>query len=292
MKAGAVWVNCHNQFDAAAGFGGYKESGFGRDGGKEGLYEYVKPKWQSPLKINVPDFDMSKFGASPITEDSAPVPGAAKAATHKVFDECPSIDRTYKMYYAGGQKRPDGNYCRPIMDAKGQIYAYVGEGNRKDVRNAVEAAHKAAPGWGKRAAHNRAQIVYYMAENLELRRGEIAQRLADVTGRSLADCESEVDQATSRLFYWGAYADKFGGQVQETQLYGATVAIREPNGVIAIACPDEQPLLSFVSLFAPAIVRSNAVIIVPSEKNPLPALDFYQVFQDKPQLIWQRIIIA
>jgi len=173
--------------------------------------------------------------------------------------------RTYKMYYTGGQKRPDGNYYRPIKDAQGAIYAYVGKSNRKDVR--------------KRAAHNRAQIVYYMAENLELRRAEIATRLAAVTGRTLADCESEVDQAASRLFYWGAYADKFGGQVQETQLYGATVAIREPNGVIAIACPDEQPLLSFVSLFAPAIVRSNAVIIIPSEKNPLPALDFYQVFE-------------
>lgn len=177
-----------------------------------------------------------------------------------------------------------------------QIYAYVGEGNRKDVRNAVEAAHKAAPGWGKRAAHNRAQIVYYMAENLELRRSEIAQRLSDITGklqsdsrdmqsvlilfieinhfsgRQLNDCLEEVDQATNRLFYWGAYADKYGGQVQETTLYGATVCIREPVGVVAIACPDEKPLLSFVSLIAPAIVRSNAVIVIPSEKNPIPGM--------------------
>jgi aldehyde dehydrogenase (NAD+) len=95
----------------------------------------------------------------------------------------------------------------------------------------------------------------------------------------LNDCLEEVDQATNRLFYWGAYADKYGGQVQETTLYGATVCIREPVGVVAIACPDEKPLLSFVSLIAPAIVRSNAVIVIPSEKNPIPALDFYQVFE-------------
>ena len=122
-------------------------------------------------------------------------------------------------------------------------------------------------------------IVYYMAENLELRRAEISQRLSSITGRTLEDCSDEVDKSIERLFYWGAYADKFGGQVQETTLYGATVCIREPVGVIAIACPDENPLLSFVSLVAPAIVRSNAVIVVPSEKNPIPALDFYQVFE-------------
>merc|ERR1719379_2907665 len=118
-----------------------------------------------------------------------------------------------------------------------------------------------------------------MAENLELRRSEIAQRLADVTGRELKDCENEVDAAIARLFYWGAFADKFGGNVQETNLYGATVCIHEPVGVVAIACPDENPLLSFVSLFAPAIVRSNAVVVIPSEKFPLSALDFYQVFE-------------
>ena len=115
-----------------------------------------------------------------------------------------------------------------------------------------------------------------MAENLEQRRAEFAAKLQEATGREQADCESEVDLAIARLFYWGAYADKFGGNVQETNLYGATVCIREPVGVVAIACPDENPLLSFVSLFAPAIVRSNAVVVVPSEKFPLSALDFYQ----------------
>ena len=93
-----------------------------------------------------------------------------------------------------------------------------------------------------------------------------------ILGRQLNDCLEEVDQATNRLFYWGAYADKYGGQVQETTLYGATVCIREPVGVVAIACPDEKPLLSFVSLIAPAIVRSNAVIVIPSEKNPIPGM--------------------
>ena len=86
------------------------------------------------------------------------------------------------MYIGGAQKRPDAPYARPVIGSKGQVLGQVGEGNRKDVRDAVECAFKAWPGWGKRAAHNRAQIVYYLAENLELRRTEFAQRISDMTG--------------------------------------------------------------------------------------------------------------
>ncbi|CAC5358940.1 ALDH [Mytilus coruscus] len=190
----------------------------------------------------------------------------------------PGIDRTFKMYYGGKQARPDAPYARPVVSPNGTVIAHVGEGNRKDVRNAVEAAHAAAAGWGKRAAHNRAQIVYYMAENLELRRDEVANRIHQMTGRSMDDCRTEVDLSVQRLFHWGAYCDKYGGTVQETTLYGCTVKVHEPMGVIGIACPDEYPLLGFVSLFAPAVIRGNVIVIVPSEKYPLSALDLYQVF--------------
>lgn len=282
LKAGAIWVNCHNMFDAAAGFGGYRESGFGRDGGKEGLYEYVRPAWEARPNPNPEKIDFSKYASA---YGSQILPGPGQGVPSKKLKEDPSVDHTYKVYYGGAQKRPDGCYCRPIMaasdgsgDNKHQVVAYVGECNRKDVRNAVEAAHKAAPGWGKRAAHNRAQILYYMAENLELRKNEIATRIHTITGQTMEASLLEVDLSVRRLFYWSAYADKYGGTVQETNLYGCTVCIREPVGVIGITCPDESPLLSFVSLFAPAIVRANCVVIIPSEKYPLPALDLYQVF--------------
>ncbi|XP_041351976.1 aldehyde dehydrogenase family 16 member A1-like [Gigantopelta aegis] len=276
VKAGAVWVNSHNMFDAAAGFGGYKHSGYGRDGGKEGLFEYVRPAWEErarpgPLEVNLKTFG-STVPPRPTVADndvkSISVDGMAM----------PSIDRTYKLYYGGAQKRPDGQYSRPVISPSGKVVGHVGDGNRKDVRNAVEAAHGAAPGWGKRAAHNRAQIVYYMAENLEVRREEIGERISNMTGKSLDDSRAEVDLAIQRLFYWGAYCDKYGGTVQETTLYGATIKIHEPVGVIGIACPDNYPLLGFVSLFSPAVIRGNTVVIIPSEKYPLVALDFYQVF--------------
>ncbi|XP_071498409.1 putative aldehyde dehydrogenase DhaS [Diadema antillarum] len=144
IKAGAIWVNAHNMFDAAAGFGGYRHSGYGRDGGKEGLYEYVIPSWMEKVKPGSVDVDIKIFGSHVpnIPTDNLP----AQSTVQVDGFPAPSIDRTYKLYYGGAQKRPDGMYSRPIMDTENQVVALVSDSNRKDVRNAVEAAHKAAPG--------------------------------------------------------------------------------------------------------------------------------------------------
>ena len=279
IKAGAIWINAHNLFDAAAGFGGYRESGFGRDGGREGLYEYVVPKWWSRPTPSL-EFPCSgpKWNA---TTPAIPADPKASALGNfsGPFGSGTTVDRTPKIYYGGAQKRPDWEYSRTVLGPKGDVISQVAEGNRKDIRNAVEAAHKAAPGWGKRAAHNRAQICYYIAENLAIRANEFALRIVAQTGRSLESAQEEVELSIQRLFHYAAYADKYGGEVKETTLYGLTVAIHEPVGVIGIVCPDEYPLLGFISLFAPAVVRGNTCIIIPSEKYPLCATDLYQVFE-------------
>lgn len=276
IKAGSVWINNHNQFDAATGFGGYKESGYGRDGGKEGLYEYVKPNWQKNVKVDTCDFDHKNFGASVFP--SVLNPNGNPVATVEVSN--PSIDRTYKLYINGKQVRPDANYSRPLVNDKGDIIGQVGEANRKDVREAVEAANKAHSGWRKRSGHNKAQIMYYIAENFELRKREFINCLVNSYGCSYEKAEEEVEACIKRLFYWAAYADKYGGNVQETQQYGVVLRMHDPVGVVSIICPtDSSVLLSFVSLFAPAFVRGNTIVIVPSEKFPLPAIALYQIFE-------------
>lgn len=275
IKAGSVWINNHNLFDAATGFGGFKESGYGRDGGKEGLYEYVKPKWQKNVKIDTSSFDHKKFGGSVFpsvlnTNSSSPADA----------NKAPSVDRTFKLYINGKQARPDANYSRPLVSSTGEVIGQVSEANRKDVRNAVEAANKAQAGWRKRSGHNRAQIMYYIAENLEQRRDEFINQLCNSTSASKESAEKEVEECIRRLFHWAAYADKYGGNVQETQHYGCVLRMHEPVGVVSIVCPDEdQVLLSFISLFAPAFVRGNSIVIVPSEKYPLPAISLYQIFE-------------
>ncbi len=249
IKAGVVWVNATNLFDAAAGFGGVRESGFGREGGWEGLMAYLKPaRSAKPL--------------APITGFDAPA-----------ILEASSIDRTAKLYIAGKQARPDGGYSLPIWSPKGKLLGHAGLGNRKDIRNAVEAAH-AAKAWAKTTAHNRAQILYYIAENLSARAAEFANRLRDLTGKS---GEAEVETSIARLFSYAAWADKFDGAVKSVPLRGVALAMNEPCGVIGALCPDDAPLLGLISVMAPAIAMGNTCILVPSEPFPLAATDFYQV---------------
>ena len=266
VKAGSVWINSTNLFDAAAGFGGYRESGYGREGGREGLYAYMRPKWQARIKPQLGD-PPADWGAQ-----VPPAPLALDGVKSNV-----AIDRTAKLYIGGGQKRPDGNYTRPVLSPSGKLAGQAGDGNRKDVRNAVEAAHK-AKNWAYYAPHNRAQILYYIAENLSARRDEFARRITNMTEAPPANAKSEVDAAIERLFHWAALADKAGGAVQETTLRGLVAAINEPVGVIGIACPDSPPLLAFVSLAAAAISRGNTVVCIPSPLYPLSATDLYQVF--------------
>lgn len=259
LQAGVVWVNATNLFDAAVGFGGYRESGFGREGGLEGAYEYLKPK---------------AWAARKPRKDLPPVPAIESTAGFEPM----AVDRTAKLYVGGKQARPDGNYSLPVVSPKGKLIGEIGDGNRKDIRNAVQAARKAA-GWSSASTHLRAQILYYWAENLSARAGEFAERLSAMTGARPAAAQKEVNTSIDRLFTYGAWADKFDGAVHSPPLRGVALAMNEPIGVAGVLCPDEAPLLSFISLVAPLMAMGNRVVAVPSERYGLIVTDLYQVLE-------------
>jgi aldehyde dehydrogenase (NAD+) len=256
MKAGIVWINSTNLFDAAAGFGGYKESGFGREGGREGLYEYLTPV-KSGAVVNVVPMKLSA------------APAAFQSAT-------PGLDRTAKLYIGGKQARPDSGYSFSVVDAKGKSLGQAGLGNRKDIRNAVEAAVKASA-WTSATPHNRAQVLYYIAENLAARSAEYISRLRSV-GATAASAQREFDASLQRIFTAAAWADKYDGRIHSTNAKRqTTLAFNEAFGVMGIVCPDEAPLLAFVSMTMPALAMGNRVVVVPSQRLPLIATDLYQV---------------
>ena len=187
----------------------------------------------------------------------------------------PDIDRTAKLYIGGKQSRPDGGYSWTVTASDGTAMGEAGIGNRKDIRNAVEAAAK-AKSWSGQAGHNRAQVLYYMAENLSARASEFSDRLRSA-GHSKEAAQSEVETSLRRMFYYAAWADKFDGRVHATRSRHLTVALHEPFGVMGLVCPDEAPLLGMVSMVLPAIAMGNRVVVVPSAIQPLSATDFYQI---------------
>jgi aldehyde dehydrogenase (NAD+) len=266
IKAGVVWINSTNLFDASSGFGGYRESGFGREGGREGMWEYVKAEEPgTPLGTPVKSGQVGRAVAAP---------NGAQAST-----SVPPINRTPKLFIGGKQTRPDQGYVRRILAADGTPLGEVGEGNRKDIRNAVEAAHSAWKNWGKATGHLRGQILYYIAENLAARADEFARHIDEQTGCGDDEASREVDVAISRLFTYGSWADKYDGAVHNVPIRGIALAMNEPIGVVGIACPAERPLLGFVSLVAPAIAMGNATVVIPSEPHALSATDFYSVLE-------------
>ncbi|MCY7378051.1 MAG: aldehyde dehydrogenase family protein [Gemmatimonadaceae bacterium] len=278
IKAGVVWINSTNLFDAAAGFGGYRESGFGREGGREGMYEYLArdrtDEGTDDLAVGRAAKASARIGARAAAKASAkPIRRAAELDDP---DRGPLVDRTAKLFIGGKQTRPDSGYSARVLGPNGHVLGEVGDGNRKDIRNAVEAAHAAYGAWSKATGHNRAQILYYIAENLAARSSEFAARISAMTG---GDGEAEVEACVRRLFTYGAWADKYDGLVHQVPMRGVALAMNEPIGVMGLVAPDEYPLLGLISVIGPTIAVGNTVVVVPSEKAPLAATDFYQVLE-------------
>ena len=213
LKAGVVWVNGTNMFDAACGFGGYRESGFGREGGKEGMYEYLAAR--------------QPYGPAIKADASPPNPVGHVDGL--------GIDRTAKLFIGGKQVRPDGNYSLAVADRKGKRVGEVGLGNRKDIRDAVSAA-RACKAWPEATGYNRAQVLYFLAENLSGRAAEFSARLTELTGASAKVARAEVDASIERLFYYAGMADKFEGRVHQPPARAVTLALHEPVGVDRHRC--------------------------------------------------------
>ena len=280
VKAGVVWVNCTNQFDAACGFGGYRESGYGREGGREGMLEYLTPKWlhslpAAPQSEGAPGLSQLETGEGISAPDDLEDPDSEAAPTSPLTPLSSSnIDRTVKQYIGGKQARPDSGYSFPVYGRDGELLGEAPLGNRKDIRNAVEAARNAA-GWARTSAHNRAQILYFLAENMIQRRDEIAQRLARAVPEDQAAVE--VDLSIERIFTYAAWADKYDGLVHNPPGRNIAIAMNEAVGAIGILAPSEAPLLGLLSLVLPAIAVGNTVVAVPSDRYPLIIGDLYQL---------------
>lgn len=249
VKAGVIWINSTNLFDAACGFGGFKESGFGREGGSEGIRAYTK--------INLP------------------VVRGSKKTNNKIKISLPMIDRTPKLYIGGKQKRPDGGYSFPLNAVNNSFICDIAQANRKDVRDSVEIAAKS---FAKQLSNfNRSQILFYLAENLQQREKTFVDLLVALCGSSPVNASKEFSQSCERLFYYAAMADKFEGNVHNPPMRGLTLAMKEPLGVMTSILSDDSPLLNLVTVMGSVFSTGNTNIIVPGQKTSLIATELYQV---------------
>lgn len=184
------------------------------------------------------------------------------------------ITKTPKVYIGGAFIRSESARTYPLRDTAGNFFANIPQCTRKDLRNAVEAAAKAGPGWAKRTPYNRGQIIYRLAEMIEARKADMADALA-VGGASKSAAAKEITATIDRLIYYAGWADKYEqvlGNVNPVASPHFNFTVTEPMGIVGVLAPEEAPLLALVSLIAPAITSGNTVVALASTAQPYPAI--------------------
>ncbi|XP_041502254.1 aldehyde dehydrogenase family 16 member A1-like [Microtus oregoni] len=264
LKMGIVWINAHGLRDPAVPIGGCKESGSSWHGGPDGLFEYLWP-------LGTPSLE--PFLCESLSYDTFGLAVPSKLPSEPETEPSPAL--AYGLFVGGRFQSPGARRSMPIQDSSGKVYSCVAEGGAKDVQGAVEAAHRAAAGWGAQSPVARGVLLCALAAALERKKPALASQL-ESHGAAPAVAKTEVELSVKRLQIWSTWVQDQGQTLQVTGLRGPVLRLREPLGVLAVVCPDEWPLLAFVSLLAPALAHGNAVILVPSRACPLPALEVCQ----------------
>ena len=187
--------------------------------------------------------------------------------------------KTYKIYIGGQFPRTESGRYYIATNSKGEQLANVCLSSRKDFRDAVVAARAAYKGWSARAAFNRGQILYRLAEMLEGRKAQFVEELTrqDV---SKANAQKEVNVSIDRLLYYAGWCDKYQqifGTVNPVASSHFNFSVPEPTGVVAIIAPQQTSLIGLVSVISPVIAGGNTCIVLASESKPLCAVSFAEV---------------
>jgi len=190
------------------------------------------------------------------------------------------VRKTYKLYIGGAFPRSESGRSYAITAANGDHLANAARASRKDLRDAVRAARKAAQPWADRTAMNRGQVLYRVAELMEGRRDQFVAEVASAEGVRDAKARTLVDRAIDRWVWYAGWADKIAQVLGSSNPVAApyfNFTIPEPTGVVGIVAPETSSLLGLTSRLAPPLVSGNAVVVITSETRPLPAVTLTEV---------------
>jgi acyl-CoA reductase-like NAD-dependent aldehyde dehydrogenase len=185
------------------------------------------------------------------------------------------VRKTYKLLVGGAFPRSESGRSYEVATAAGEFWANVAQGSRKDLRDAVVAARAAQAKWWALSSYNRGQVLYRLAEMAESRRAELAEHVAMAEGLSGDEASREVARAVDRIVWYAGWTDKV------TQVLGGAnpvagpffnFSLPVPSGVVGVIAPQESSLVGFVDAVLAPVCVGNAVVVVPSERRPTPAL--------------------
>jgi acyl-CoA reductase-like NAD-dependent aldehyde dehydrogenase len=202
---------------------------------------------------------------------------SSKKATSKVTPRL-EVKKTYKLYINGAFPRSESGRVYEVSNSKGGFIANPSLASRKDLRDAVVAAHAAHSGWAKATAYNRGQILYRIAEMMEGRADQFTAEISLASGVTLKKAQDEVAAAIDRWVWYAGWSDKLSAAFGATNPVAGpyyNFTIPEAQGVIAVA-PAEN-FLAFIDSIAPAIVSGNTVIALVPGSAAIAAMTFAEV---------------
>jgi acyl-CoA reductase-like NAD-dependent aldehyde dehydrogenase len=188
--------------------------------------------------------------------------------------------RTYKMYVGGAFPRTESGRTYLVSDSEGIPLANACRGSRKDLRDAVRIARAAAPGWAKRTAMNRGQILYRVAEVLEGRADQFVTEVMAAEGLRVGEARTMVGRAIDRWVWYAGWTDKISQVLGAANPVAApyfNFTIPEPTGVVGVVAPEQSSLLGLVSRLAPVLAGGNVAVVLASESRPLPSITLAEV---------------
>ncbi len=184
-----------------------------------------------------------------------------------------TVTKTWKLFIGGAFPRTESG--RTIKAVVGGTVHHLCKASRKDLRDAVESARAAQPKWAAATAYLRGQVLYRLAEMLEARRGEFVDAIRATARVTPRKAREEVDASIDHVVSFAGWTDKIsivlGSQNPVAGPFYTFTGI-EPTGVVGVIAPDASPLLGALALACPALAAGNAVVLVASERHPLPAL--------------------
>jgi len=211
---------------------------------------------------------------------SRAIAGRAGSAAAAAVPARLEVRKTYKLYIGGAFPRTESGRSYLVSAADGTPLANACRASRKDLRDAVRAARKAFPDWSGKAAMNRGQVLYRVAELMEGRREQFAAEVSVAEGLAPAAARVVVDRAIDRWVWYAGWADKIGQVLGSSNPVAApyfNFTIPEPTGVVGVVAPETSSLLGLVSRLAPPLVTGNTVVLIASERRPLPAVTLTEV---------------
>ncbi len=191
-------------------------------------------------------------------------------------------DKNLPICVAGVWREGGGERYATLYPATGEPVAYLNAASLDDVEEAIQGAHQAfrTSGWAQRKPHERAAVLYRIAQLIRERAEDLAQRQRLDNGKPISETRALVASAAGTFQFFAAACETLEEVITPSRGDYMSMSVYDPMGVVAAITPWNSPIASEAQKMAPALAAGNALVVKPAEVTPLMALDLAAICEE------------